>query len=232
MTTQVLYPIHITKERRKHIQLRCCPDFSIEVKAPFRVSEKVIIDFVDSKKQWIEKHMRLYKQSQHMIFPKPLVFGSTLYYLGHPYQLTLMTTSDHRVFLDEDRLVVCFSEVLVQDKLAPFLMDWYKDMAFSIFTERLAYWVDVMNVTVSDLKVKQFKARWGSCSLKKIISLNWILVKAPLDVIDYVIVHECCHLVHFDHSKQFWNLVNDYMPDYKEKKRWLKEYGVFLLQNH
>tara|TARA_Y100000748_G_C15482718_1_gene483463 strand:+ start:83 stop:259 length:177 start_codon:yes stop_codon:yes gene_type:complete len=58
------------------------------------------------------------------------------------------------------------------------------------------------------------------------------LVKAPLDVIDYVIVHECCHLVHFDHSRQFWNLVNDYMPDYKEKKRWLKEYGVFLLQNH
>tara|TARA_B100000427_G_scaffold321971_1_gene323304 strand:- start:14851 stop:15546 length:696 start_codon:yes stop_codon:yes gene_type:complete len=229
---QDLYPIQITKQKRKHIQLMCCPDFTILVKAPFHVSKKTIMDFVDSKRDWINKHMSLYKTAVHLVFPKPLVFGSPLYYLGRSFQLTLLTSSEHNVFFDDNRLVVCYSHVLDQAKLYLFLVKWYKAMAYSVFEDRIRYWQSLMNIDIAEFKIKQFKARWGSCSVNQVITLNWILIKAPIEVIDYVILHECCHVVHFNHSKRFWQLVQHYMPDYKDKKRWLKENGVFLLQNH
>ena len=230
--SQVLYPVHVTKQKRKHIQLMCCPDFTISVKAPFYTSEHVINSFIQSKYKWIEKTMASYQHYQHMVFPNPIVFGSMLHYLGKPLKVVLMTTPEHSIFIEDDNLIICFSEVLVQKKLYAFLISWYQKMASDLFTKRLEYWRTRMNVTVDRLIIKQFKSRWGSCSYKKIIALNWILVKSPLDIIDYVIVHECCHLVHFNHSKKFWQLVEFYMPAYKDKKRWLKQYGVFLLQNH
>ena len=100
--SQVLYPVHVTKQKRKHIQLMCCPDFTISVKAPFYTSEHVINSFIQSKYKWIEKTMASYQHYQHMVFPNPIVFGSMLHYLGKPLKVVLMTTPEHSIFIEDD----------------------------------------------------------------------------------------------------------------------------------
>ena len=198
----------------------------------FWASKRLISDFLVSKQEWIEQTMSLYKHNQDMIFPNPIVYGSSFYYLGTAYNIVLMTTQKKLLYFENDSFVVCLKDVFNQTLLRRSLINWYKEMALDLFLKRLDFWKEKMNVSVNKVIVKQFKARWGSCSIQKNISLNWILIKAPLDIIDYVIVHECCHLVYFNHSKQFWDLVKQFIPDYKQKKQWLKQYGVFLLQNH
>ena len=227
------YPIIISrKKNRKRIQLECSPDFTIAVQAPLFVSKRVILDFVSSKQPWIQQRMMQFKQGMHLVFPKPITFGSKLYYLGKPYTVVLMTTSQPMIYFEENNCIICFSDVYDQEKLHAFVTQWYRDCATTFFKERLDYWAEKMTVDVTNLHVKKYKSRWGCCSRNGAISLNWLLIKAPPDVIDYVIIHECAHLEYFDHSKDFWLLVQKYMPSYKEKKKWLKEYGLFLLQNH
>lgn len=232
MTESLRYPVTLLKQKRTHIQISCTPDFTILVKAPFWASKRLISDFLVSKQEWIEQTMSLYKQNQAMVFPNPIVYGSSFYYLGTAYNIVLMTTQKQLLYFENDSFVVCLKDVFNQTLLRRSLINWYKDMALDLFLKRLDFWKEKMNVRVNKVIVKQFKARWGSCSIQKNISLNWILIKAPIDIIDYVIVHECCHLVYFNHSKQFWELVKQFIPDYKQKKQWLKQYGVFLLQNH
>lgn len=85
-----------------------------------------------------------------------------------------------------------------------------------------------MSVSYNQLRIKEQKTRWGSCSKRKNLNFNWKIIMAPEMVMDYVIVHEMCHLVHFDHSKEFWDLVSFYMPNYKECAQWLKSNGISL----
>ena len=85
-----------------------------------------------------------------------------------------------------------------------------------------------MSVTYNQFRIKEQKTRWGSCSKRNNLNFNWKIIMAPEKVIDYVIIHELCHLVHFNHSKEFWNLLAFYMPDYKEQAEWLKNNGISL----
>ena len=87
-----------------------------------------------------------------------------------------------------------------------------------------------MSLSANKITVKRQKSRWGSCSSLKNINLNYHLIKAPLSVIDYVIIHEFAHLVHMNHSSRFWELVKSYCPDYKSHIDWLRKKGVFLLK--
>ena len=94
--------------------------------------------------------------------------------------------------------------------------------------DRTEYFSKQLNLYPNQIRIKSLRSRWGSCSSKKNINLNWKLIHTPLRVIDYVIVHELCHLVHMNHSKEFWNKVKSHIPDYKKDKNWLKEYGNFI----
>ena len=79
------------------------------------------------------------------------------------------------------------------------------------------------------MKIRSYRARWGSCNEKGDISLNWKLIMLPESVIDYVLIHELVHVLRHDHSKLFWNLVEKKCPNYKEEKKWLKENGGSLI---
>lgn len=101
----------------------------------------------------------------------------------------------------------------------------YKKMAKDILKKRLDYYCEIMGVEYTALSVRNQKTRWGSCSSKRSISLNYKLIFAPMSVMDYVIVHELCHLLEMNHSKAFWNQVERVLPDYKVAKKWLRENG-------
>ena len=101
----------------------------------------------------------------------------------------------------------------------------YRAAAASYFPQRAAYYQTLTGGSYSRITIRDQKTRWGSCSSRGTLSFNWRLMLAPPAVLDYVVLHELCHLTHMNHSKDFWNLVASIMPDYKLHRKWLKEHG-------
>ena len=109
----------------------------------------------------------------------------------------------------------------------------YRHAAKDCFTKRVAYYHQKTGGLYSKITVRDQQSRWGSCSSRGTLSFNYRLIFAPTEVLDYVVVHELCHLTHMNHSKDFWNMVERIMPDYRTHKKWLKEHGHELtLVNH
>ncbi len=104
----------------------------------------------------------------------------------------------------------------------------YRKAAMDYIPKRVAYYAGIMDVSYSKISIRDAKTRWGSCSSSGNLSFSWRLMLAPFSVLDYVVVHELCHRVHMNHSKEFWHLVEHYIPDYKIKRKWLKENGKHL----
>ena len=101
-----------------------------------------------------------------------------------------------------------------------------KEKARRILTERTEYYKQILNVDYTKIRIAEQKTRWGSCSGRGVISYNWRLILMPDMILDYVVVHELCHLIEMNHSKAFWNLVGTVLPDYQKRRAWLKENGM------
>ena len=109
----------------------------------------------------------------------------------------------------------------------------YKNAARATFKARTDYYLTITGGSYTSISIRDQKTRWGSCSSRGTLSYNYRLIFAPREVMDYVVVHELCHLTYLNHSKDFWNKVASVMPDYKVHKNWLKEHGHELtIENH
>lgn len=104
----------------------------------------------------------------------------------------------------------------------------YRDKARNTITARVNHYIGLTGQTYSSITIRDQKSRWGSCSSRKTLSFNYRLIFAPPQVLDYVVIHEICHLTHMNHSKDFWGLVAEIMPDYKVHKKWLQDHGQEL----
>ena len=109
----------------------------------------------------------------------------------------------------------------------------YRDSARAVLESRVAYIHQITGGSYSSVTVRYQKTRWGSCSSRGTLSFNYLLIFAPPGILDYVVVHELCHLTHMNHSKDFWDMVARVMPDYRIRKQWLRDHGQELtLENH
>lgn len=108
----------------------------------------------------------------------------------------------------------------------------YRSAARTQFEQRCAYYHQFTGGSYTSVTIRDQKTRWGSCSSRGTLSFNYRLIFAPPAVLDYVVVHELCHLTHMNHSKEFWNMVGSVMPDYQTHKRWLREHGRELTLEH
>lgn len=106
----------------------------------------------------------------------------------------------------------------------------YRDAAQQYIPMRAAYYQQFLDVDYQKITIRDQKTRWGSCSSKGTLSFNFRLMLAPPPVLDYVVVHELCHLIHMNHSKDFWNAVGSIIPNYKESRKWLRDHGEKLMQ--
>ncbi len=121
-------------------------------------------------------------------------------------------------------IIVYYSE-FDQNKIKKALKLWYVNQFKSLIEQRIRKYADIIGVFPKRIAVREQKTRWGSCSAKGNINLNWKLIMAPVDVLDYVLVHELCHLKELNHSKKYWQLVESIVPQYKVYRKWLKENG-------
>ena len=225
--------IHYTivrSARRKTVGIGVSPDDRVTVRAPFSLDERRIREIVEEKSAWIIKRMALNRERAGRIRPREYADGEEFFFLGKPYLLERVM-GWRGVALMDGRLCVGVPRTGGERegrRIALCISRWYRAHALGILVERVNAFRERLGVNSCAVRIKTLRSRWGSCSTRGNLNFNWLLVLAPLEIIDYVVVHELCHFVHHDHSTRFWKLVESVLPDYRERRRWLKTNGFSL----
>lgn len=156
--------------------------------------------------------------------------GDILFYLGEKRVLNVMREprTRTRVKCVMDRILMWVPYEADFEHKRECLEKWYRREAMLIIREKAEEFAESLSVHFKDIRIRDQKSRWGSCSSKGNLNFNWRIIMAPEPVCDYVVIHELCHLVFMDHSVNFWNLVERICPDYRQYKKWLKENGKQL----
>lgn len=192
----------------------------VQVSAPTQTNLADIESFVAQKQAWIERHLRKQIALQNVEELPQYQGGERVFFKGQP--ITLQLTESGVTRLLESTLLLA-NEYNDRNSRAIELANWYIDQAAEDLPIRVENWSRRMGVAPATIKIRHYKTRWGSCDRKGGVQFNWLILMAPEHVIDYVVVHELAHLVYFNHSKEFWNLVEVTLPHYKTSRAWLKQ---------
>lgn len=212
----MIEPKKIVRSRRKTIALVIDSDGELIVRAPFYASENDILRLVQEKQDWIEQKTREMKQKTIERPRLLLQEGETIPYLGR--ECMIFRGMTRKICFDGNAFLLPESE----DAGAK-LVSWYKKRAAVILKERVESIAEKMQVSPAGVKITSAKTRWGSCSYTNHLNFTWRLIMCPPEVVDYVVVHELCHIIHKNHSKSFWKSVEGIDASYREHEKWLKE---------
>lgn len=187
-------------------------------------------ELVRENANWIIEKKRKYENYRERAPNREFKPGKEFPYLGSQRTLRIEDTSEKKI-TDEEIILPeqGVTEESPSECIRRHLRELYREKAREIIERRTAYYADEMEVSYESIELRNQRTRWGSCSPKKTLSFNWRLIMAPLGVIDYVVVHELAHLKEKNHTKKFWRIVKDYIPDYKEKAEWLEENSSRLI---
>jgi len=210
--------------KRKTVSIIIRSNNRVDVLAPTLMPAYLIHRFVGEKQSWIHKKLQFNQEIRSNYQPKSFTAGERFDLKGDSYRLET-TASKSSIHIEDDRLI---APSHAPDKLKSLMITWYRQQAATHFQQRSQHFAAVIGVTPASIGVKTYKTRWGSCHHDGRIYFNWRLIMAPCWVIDYVIVHELCHLIHHNHSRLYWHTVEEVMPDYRKAKAWLKNSGLLL----
>jgi predicted metal-dependent hydrolase len=223
-------PLHvdIVRERRRSITLRILPGPIGNLKIPIGYPDVFVLDFLEQKQQWILRQMDRIKAQE---VPLSEYFsGTKIYYLGEPLHLQLSYQDIKRLKLSlmGDKLVLEGPTSMDAALRRDAIYKWLRARAVDILSDRVALYAEKIGKKPTQIRVKSLKSKWGSCSSLGAVNLRWNLIMAPLWVIDYVVVHELCHLYFPHHRPSFWALVSRHCSAYLDAKAWLKNNSMSL----
>jgi len=219
----------VMKSKRKSLSIAIQPDGNLLVKAPFFMSDDEIVKWVKTKTGWIVRQRAKIPEQQQQNPPKQYVTGEKFLYQGKEYELEVRISTGRAgmVGIVDDKILL-FAKTEDSTAVQKILTNWYDKQAKALIPKRVRYYAEQMGETFGNISIKNQKKRWGSCSSARNLNFNRRLILAPLEVLDYVIVHELCHLRQMNHSKEFWKEVEMVLPNYKLHKKWLETYAQLL----
>lgn len=203
---------------------------TITVHPPIEYTPEQVDAIVESKRLWIYRNLAEWKDLNASAVVREWVNGETFLYLGRAYRLALVSDQDCALQLKEGRF--CLSRAVLEQggKAAAkqVFQNYFIDKGQPRFRDRVNYFAPKVGVQVTGITVKDMGYRWASCGTSGILNFHWTCLMAPQKIIDYIVIHELCHFHHSNHSNAFWNEVDKVMPDYRERKEWLKTHGASL----
>lgn len=220
----------IKKSNRKTVSIIIEANATVRIMAPNKLKHSEIESLIEKKMDWILKHLD--RMSQQNVTSMTYASGSTMLFLGEQKVLTIKEVpkaKDQKVCASGGGIHV-YTITCEGEHIQLLLTKWLRLRAEEIIIERVAYYSEQMGVIPMKVSVKTQTKRWGSCNSKKQIYLNWRLVFAPVEIIDYVVIHELSHIMHMNHSTLFWQLVESFDSKYKAHRKWLKDHGHMLFQ--
>jgi len=214
----------IIRSKRRSFSLEIKPDGRLIVRAPKSANQAEVQAVVARKAAWIAKTQAKLAKKYPDLKPKSFTPGERFWYLGAQYPLKL--TNRQRPLLDLDSAF--WLSRAKRDRAKEIFTEWYREETRAITADFIARYAGPYGFRVNQVRVTSAMTRWGSCSGKNNLNFTYRLSMAPLDVIEYVVVHELVHLKVRNHSQAFWRSVAEINPDYKQHRQWLKTNGPLL----
>jgi predicted metal-dependent hydrolase len=211
----------------------------IEIVSPPQIPEHKLHEFIHKQQAWVLQALTTVEQRRQTITslaPDAYCHGVKVPYRGEVFLLTIKSSLSQKVSLSFDEntgflLQGPYTQKLEHNEgIRLTLIDWMMKQAGLEATSYINKHASRYQLQPRSLRIKEQKSRWGSCGVRDDINLNWLLILAPPSVLEYVVVHELCHLRHRNHSAAFWDLVAEHMPDYQQHRKWLKQHGQRLMQ--
>lgn len=216
----MIKPDKIVRSKRKTIALVVTPDAQLIVRAPNETSLEYIEWLIDKKKIWIKQKFDHVKKLNEIHKKKQYRNGEGFLYLGKWLRLRIERDQEQPIIFDGDYI---FIDELYLPNAENLLTAWYKEMSRQVLTERVNWFVKCYGFNYTKVTITDAQKRWGSCGRNNTINFSWRLVMAPLEVIDYVVVHELCHTLERNHSDKFWIKVRTILPKFKNSIQWLEQ---------
>ena len=224
------YPVEVKRRRfQKKLGVSVYPNGAIKVSANKSIRPRQIVKFLMENERWLESSLRESEKLRKQYPDKEFRTGEVYPFLGEDYQLKILPAEQVRLkFVGKEMEFHCpvpEQQWCFERRQGYFksLKKSYRQVAEKLMSERVVHWKEIMGLQPTGLQFRDQKSIWGSCSAKNRISLNFKLIVAPLEVVDYVIIHELSHIRFKDHSKRFWALVESVTPHRKYSKIWLKD---------
>jgi predicted metal-dependent hydrolase len=222
LDTKSFLDCRIVYTQRKTLQLEVLPDMSVRMLAPFGAKLEVCSRMLLKRSDWVQAQLRYFSQFHPLTKPREYVSGETHLFLGRRLRLKVVKGSPKGVKATRQYLTVCAGQTTSARLVEATLWQWYREQASDLFQERMLGCMVKLNIPKNEgpksLIVRRYKSRWGSMSTDGVLGLNLDLIRAPIECIDYVIIHELCHLRFPHHGPRFWDLLERVMPDWRKRK--------------
>jgi predicted metal-dependent hydrolase len=196
---------------------------NVEVQAPKGIPDERVLQVLEEN--WDRIHEKLEEMKDRLNGPQQKVYehGESFLYLGNTYPIEIIQNQnidqDYVVF--EGKRLRIHVKQLEDEKIKQALKRFYYRQCKALVEGRITFYQSHFKTKPRSIRITDSKTTWGTCDSRLQLTFNWRLAMAPLEVVDYVVVHEMCHMVHLNHDRSFWRLVGKIMPDYKEKEKWL-----------
>lgn len=211
------YRIDIIKKDVKIVTVKVKPTGEVILTAPVETSDEYIQKVLQKRKKWIEKKLEYFKKYESK--PKELVSGENFEYLGRNYRLKIYEAKNEATKLQRGYFELHVKDKNDYRKKEQLIKEWYYEKALYHYFNIVVEFNRITKKDIKDIRIRQMKTRWGSCnSFKGFINLNLELIKKPKPCVEYVIFHELVHLIHPNHSKEFYQYMTLYMPDWQKRK--------------
>ena len=211
----------VTKKKIKNFIIRIYPDLRIAVSVPIHASNKDIENFIQSKKEWIETTLEKIKVAKEN---KNTLKESSIKILGKEIDKKIIESDLERIRLTDTSIYI-YSKDITNLKIDKKLLEWKVEKLKAILDEYLVKYTKLLNRNINYYQIKKLSSAWGIYHKKEnYISFNFDLIEKDIESIEYVVLHELCHIFYMNHQKDFWALVEKYMPDYKIRRKKLKTF--------
>ena len=218
----MIFPDQIVKSARKTLSISINRDGVIVVHVPKKMKDQDIKRFIESKQNWLASKLSQIKNNNDKF--EDIIHYNKFLICGNRYSLALADVNKAEI----NKGTIVLPKKIPEEKIMKHLISFYKKKAKEILNQRIAYIQSLMRITPKSIRFSNSKGRWGACTSSGAISFNWRVVMLPPVLIDYVIIHELCHLVEMNHSKRFWTLVETFISNVDAIRQEIKEYGFLL----
>ena len=215
----------LIRSRRKTASIYIERDGKVSVLVSEKLTARQVEDILESKRKWIYQSLAEWQDLNANRIQRDYVNGEGFLYLGRSYRLKLVSDLPEPLMLKDGYFCLRSTKGSAPDADAVF-REFYRAKGAVRIPPRVAYFQTKMGVKSKSIKIMDLKHRWASCTASGNLNFHWKCMMAPLTVIDYIVVHELAHLIHSNHSAAFWNEVDKVIPDFQERKCWLRDNGA------